>query len=222
MVRQAINCDICGTERVESTSLWFVAQEEGGEIRLRGWEAPRKSRKAIKHLCGQKCVQRLMDNFTAALVAGKSAVKDSAHPAAIAPAAEGPAPVPVPAASPISSPTLVQPPAPAPVPLPSPAPPPLAAQSTIRLDSMHVLANAHEEMSILERMGYDRETVALIEADSWAGPVRIKDEAHSKDEPAEFRAPEFRKEEFLPAIDSRPKPEREFTGLRIRHFQRMA
>jgi hypothetical protein len=30
-------------------------------------------------------------------------------------------------------------------------------------------------MPILERMGYDRETVAMIEGDSWAGPARPKE-----------------------------------------------
>src|SRR5439155_18986406 len=106
--------------------------------------------------------------FTAALVAGKSTAKDAAQPSTTELAPEGAAPVSVPTAAP--APTLVQIPVPAQAPVPSPAPLPVAAQSATHLDSLHILAHAQEEMSILERMGYDRETVALIEADSWAGP----------------------------------------------------
>jgi hypothetical protein len=68
MIRQTINCDICAAEK-QSTSYWFVAYEQAGEITLRGWEAPRNSRKHAKHLCGQKCVQRMMSNFTASVMA---------------------------------------------------------------------------------------------------------------------------------------------------------
>jgi hypothetical protein len=68
MIRQTVNCDICAAEK-QATSYWFVAYEQGGEITLRGWEAPRTSRKHAKHLCGQKCVQRMMSNFTAAVMA---------------------------------------------------------------------------------------------------------------------------------------------------------
>ena len=66
MIRQAINCDICGAEKQAST-YWFVAYEQGGELKLRGWESPQNSRKNSKHLCGQKCAQRLMANFLATL-----------------------------------------------------------------------------------------------------------------------------------------------------------
>src|ERR1700722_15565060 len=75
MIRQAINCDMCGAEKLEATSHWFVAYEQGGELKLRGWEAPQNSRKNVKHLCGQKCVQRLTDNFTASVMAGGHASK---------------------------------------------------------------------------------------------------------------------------------------------------
>jgi hypothetical protein len=81
MIRQAINCDMCGAERLESTSYWFVADEVKGEIRLRGWESPQKSRRSARHLCGQKCVQRMMDNFTASILAGQQAVKVAAKEA---------------------------------------------------------------------------------------------------------------------------------------------
>jgi len=68
MIRQAINCDMCGAEKQAVTSHWFVAYEHGGELKLRGWESPKQSRKDVKHLCGQKCVQRLTANFTAAVM----------------------------------------------------------------------------------------------------------------------------------------------------------
>jgi hypothetical protein len=68
MIRQAINCDICGAEKQES-NYWFVAYEQGGELKLRGWESPQNSRKNAKHLCGQKCAQRMTANFMASLTA---------------------------------------------------------------------------------------------------------------------------------------------------------
>jgi len=68
MIRQAINCDMCGAEKQES-NYWFVAYEQGGELKVRGWESPQNSRKNAKHLCGQKCAQRMMANFMATLAA---------------------------------------------------------------------------------------------------------------------------------------------------------
>ena len=72
MIRQAINCDMCGAEKQEATSRWFVAYEQGGELKLRGWESPKQSRKDVKHLCGQKCAQRLTANFTASVMAAEA------------------------------------------------------------------------------------------------------------------------------------------------------
>ena len=160
MIRQAINCDMCGAERLESTSFWFVADEVGGEIRLRGWESPKSSRRKAKHLCGQKCVQRMMDNFTASILAGLQAGK-------------------------IAKEAL-----------------PEGAQQT------QAETEDRDDMPILERMGYDRETVALIEADSWAGPVKPREEPW---------APANRKKEeksFLHAAPGKHQP--------VRSFQRMA
>jgi hypothetical protein len=68
MIRQAINCDICAAEK-QTSNYWFVAYEQGGELKLRGWESPKNSRKGAKHLCGQKCAQRMMANFMASLMA---------------------------------------------------------------------------------------------------------------------------------------------------------
>ncbi|WP_035347116.1 hypothetical protein [Edaphobacter aggregans] len=136
MIRQAINCDMCGAERVESTSFWFVADELGGEIRLRGWESPKKSGKNVRHLCGQKCVQRMMDNFTASLKAGQQAGKVAKEPA--------------------------------------PKTAPQTAHQTAGPEQADT-RDSDDERPLLERMGYDRETAAFIEADSWAGPARPKD-----------------------------------------------
>ena len=89
MIRQAINCDICGAEKQAST-YWFVAYEQGGELKLRGWESPQNSRKNAKHLCGQKCAQRLIANFLATLTEnghgleqGKEAPLDAIEQAAM-------------------------------------------------------------------------------------------------------------------------------------------
>jgi hypothetical protein len=125
MIRQAINCDMCGAEKLESASHWFVAEEQGGELKLRAWLGSAKSaRKNMKHVCGQKCVQRLMDNFTASILTGLAKTKDVVSEKA---------------------------------------------------EQIAQQEQDQEEMPILERMGYDRETAAQIEADSWAGPARPKE-----------------------------------------------
>ena len=126
MIRQAINCDICGAEKLEATSHWFVAYEQDGELKLRGWEAPKNSRKNVKHLCGQKCVQHLTANFTAAVMAGEYATKSVKEEM------------------------------------------PKSVEQSVD-DGYDA-----EETPILERMGYSRETAALIEAESWAGPAKPK------------------------------------------------
>lgn len=131
MIRQAINCDMCGAEKQEATTHWFVAYEQGGELKLRGWESPKHSRKDVKHLCGQKCAQRLTANFTASVMSAGNAAES--------------AKIPVPE-------TAQQ-----------------AAMARAIADS-----SDPDEMPILERMGYDRATAALIEEESWAGPPKPK------------------------------------------------
>ena len=125
MIRQAINCDMCGAEKQETTSHWFVAYEQGGELKLRGWEPPKQSRKDVKHLCGQKCAQRLTANFTASVMSAGNASENMKVAVSEA-----------------------------------------AAHASETGDS--------DEMPILERMGYDRATAALIEEESWAGPAKPK------------------------------------------------
>lgn len=64
MIRQAITCDICGSEK-KQTNHWFVAYEQGGELRVSGWNSRNQLRAASKHLCGQTCLHKLVDDFMA-------------------------------------------------------------------------------------------------------------------------------------------------------------
>lgn len=82
MIRQTINCDMCSVEKQAATSYWFVAYEKNGELSLRAWEASMPAKKDAKHLCGQKCVQRLMSNFTASVMSGGHGQEAEFAPAA--------------------------------------------------------------------------------------------------------------------------------------------
>ncbi len=64
MIRQAISCDICGTEK-KQTNHWFVAYDQGGELRVSGWNSRNRLRPGSKHLCGQTCLHKLVDEFMA-------------------------------------------------------------------------------------------------------------------------------------------------------------
>ena len=64
MIRQAISCDICGAEK-RQTNHWFVAYTHGGEMRVTGWNANSRLRTGSKHLCGQTCLHKLVDEFIA-------------------------------------------------------------------------------------------------------------------------------------------------------------
>lgn len=81
MIRQAISCDICGRDK-QQTNHWFVVYEHGAELRISGWNSEaRKSTKA-KHLCGQTCLHKLVDEYMARTLAvglpGQSAEPASA------------------------------------------------------------------------------------------------------------------------------------------------
>lgn len=65
MIRQAISCDICGTE-MQNANHWFVAYDHGPELRLGAWEARNRLRAGARHLCGQTCLHKLVDEFMAA------------------------------------------------------------------------------------------------------------------------------------------------------------
>jgi hypothetical protein len=64
VIRQAISCDICGTEK-RQTNHWYVAFEQAGELRVSGWTLRRRLRAGSKHLCGQTCLHKLVDEFMA-------------------------------------------------------------------------------------------------------------------------------------------------------------
>jgi len=64
VIRQAISCDICGAEK-RQTNHWFVAYEQAGELRVSGWTSRRRLHTGTKHLCGQTCLHKLVDDFIA-------------------------------------------------------------------------------------------------------------------------------------------------------------
>jgi hypothetical protein len=68
LIRQAISCDICGSEK-KQTNHWFVAHEQGGELRLTGWSSRNRLRPGSKHLCGQICLHKLVDEYMARTIA---------------------------------------------------------------------------------------------------------------------------------------------------------
>ncbi len=68
VIRQAISCDICATEK-KQTNHWFVASEKGGELRVSGWSSRNRLRPGMKHLCGQTCLHKLVDEFMARTLA---------------------------------------------------------------------------------------------------------------------------------------------------------
>jgi hypothetical protein len=71
VIRQAISCDICATEK-RQTNHWFVAYEQGGELRVSGWNSRYRLRQGAKHLCGQTCLHKLVDEFMAKSIASRS------------------------------------------------------------------------------------------------------------------------------------------------------
>jgi hypothetical protein len=98
VIRQAISCDICGSEK-RQTNHWFVVTEQSGELRVSGWGSRNRLRSDTKHLCGQTCLHKLVDEFVARSIAGQhapaadtSTVKNDASLTAIAPAPRAPAP----------------------------------------------------------------------------------------------------------------------------------
>jgi hypothetical protein len=71
MIRQAISCDICGAEK-RQTNHWFVVYTQGSELRVTGWNANRRLRAGSKHLCGQTCLHKLVDEFIAGTMASRT------------------------------------------------------------------------------------------------------------------------------------------------------
>jgi hypothetical protein len=71
VIRQAISCDLCGNEK-RQTNHWFVAYEQNGELRLAGWNSRNRLRAGTRHLCGQTCLHKLVDDFMARAIQQKS------------------------------------------------------------------------------------------------------------------------------------------------------
>jgi hypothetical protein len=68
VIRQAISCDICGSEK-KQTNHWFVAYYQGEELRVSGWNSRNRLRPGSRHLCGQTCLHKLVDDFMAKALA---------------------------------------------------------------------------------------------------------------------------------------------------------
>jgi hypothetical protein len=86
LIRQAISCDICATEKKQAKH-WFVAFEQGGELRLSEWSARNRLRPGMKHLCGQTCLHKLVDEFMARTIEVRtpaSLAEESADSASLA------------------------------------------------------------------------------------------------------------------------------------------
>ncbi len=67
VIRQAISCDICRTEKRQANH-WFVAYEQSGELRISGWNSLHLLSPETKHLCGEACAHKLISQFLMRLV----------------------------------------------------------------------------------------------------------------------------------------------------------
>ena len=83
MIRQAISCDICATEK-QQTNHWFVAYEQAGELRVSGWNSRHRQRPGSKHLCGQTCLHKLVAEFMAKSIAVRPQRTADTNQAAVA------------------------------------------------------------------------------------------------------------------------------------------
>ena len=95
MIRQAISCDICGTDK-QQTNHWFVAYDQNGELRISGWNSQSRLRAGAKHLCGQTCLHKLVDDFMAKIIAVRAPAAEKTEPEAkpaARPAARPPSPI---------------------------------------------------------------------------------------------------------------------------------
>jgi hypothetical protein len=79
VIRQAISCDICGTEMLNANH-WFVAIDRGTELRISAWSARNRIRTGVRHLCGHKCLHKLVDDFMAKTLSARAAASAEADP----------------------------------------------------------------------------------------------------------------------------------------------
>jgi hypothetical protein len=70
VIRQSVSCDVCGTEK-RLTNHWFVALDTGGELRLSGLNLRSRARPDAKHLCGQTCLHKMVDDFVARTISSR-------------------------------------------------------------------------------------------------------------------------------------------------------
>jgi hypothetical protein len=71
VIRQAISCDICGTEMLNSNH-WFAANDRGPELRISAWSARNRVKAGVRHLCGHKCLHKFVDDFMARTISARS------------------------------------------------------------------------------------------------------------------------------------------------------
>src|ERR1700761_7340756 len=81
VIRQAISCDICGRDK-QQTNHWFVAYEHGSELRISGWSSQVRMSAKAKHLCGQTCMHKLVDDFMARSIASRLDQSEQVQPEA--------------------------------------------------------------------------------------------------------------------------------------------
>ena len=81
MIRQAISCDICSRE-MQNPNHWFVVYDRGAELRVIRWGMRPRLRASARHLCGQTCLHKLVDEF----MARPAAQRDVASPEETGPA----------------------------------------------------------------------------------------------------------------------------------------
>jgi hypothetical protein len=67
VIRQSISCDMCGAQRRE-TNHWFIAYEHAGELRVGDWTSQRMLSPGTRHICGERCLHKLMSEFLARAV----------------------------------------------------------------------------------------------------------------------------------------------------------
>jgi len=48
---------------MQRSNHWFVAYDRGAELRLTTWDSKARLRSGAKHLCGQTCLHKLVDEF---------------------------------------------------------------------------------------------------------------------------------------------------------------
>jgi hypothetical protein len=71
VIRQAISCDICGRE-MQNPNHWFVVYDRGPEFRMTRWNTRTRLRPEARHLCGQTCLHKLVDDFMARTISERT------------------------------------------------------------------------------------------------------------------------------------------------------